>query len=373
MGFYIRKSVKAGPFRFNLSKSGIGVSMGVRGLRVGTGPRGHYVHAGAGGFYYRSSIGARPTRSFADPEGIPPPSMPAAPSNVDMIEIDSGNVLEMNDARFQDLLDDINAKSEMVRMSTLLGGMAAVAAMLVAVQIPALAVLGFAGAVVAWGVGRWIDSSRRSVVILYDFEQSVATAYEAVVRAFEQVAACQRLWHIPAGGEVRDVATWKRNAGATTILDRKAIALRMGLPPVVKSNIDVPCLPVGQQLLYFFPDKLLVSDGSKVGAVGYDRLRVRVQDSNFIESEAIPADTKILRYTWQHPNKQGGPDRRFRDNRQIPVCAYEAIHFGSDNGVNELIKTSARGRGGALVHALERLGRLANEVLPPAPGRLDAR
>ena len=37
MGFYIRKSVKAGPFRFNLSKSGIGTSVGVRGFRVGTG------------------------------------------------------------------------------------------------------------------------------------------------------------------------------------------------------------------------------------------------------------------------------------------------------------------------------------------------
>ena len=34
MGFYIRKSVKAGPFRFNLSKSGLGVSTGVPGFRI---------------------------------------------------------------------------------------------------------------------------------------------------------------------------------------------------------------------------------------------------------------------------------------------------------------------------------------------------
>ena len=48
MPFYLRKSVSAGPFRFNLSKSGVGVSVGVKGLRIGTGPRGHYIHAGAG-------------------------------------------------------------------------------------------------------------------------------------------------------------------------------------------------------------------------------------------------------------------------------------------------------------------------------------
>ena len=41
MGFYLRKGVKVGPLRFNLSKSGIGVSAGIKGLRFGSGPRGN--------------------------------------------------------------------------------------------------------------------------------------------------------------------------------------------------------------------------------------------------------------------------------------------------------------------------------------------
>ncbi len=44
MGFYLRKSLNVGPFRFSLNKSGIGLSTGIRGFRVGTGPRGDYVH-----------------------------------------------------------------------------------------------------------------------------------------------------------------------------------------------------------------------------------------------------------------------------------------------------------------------------------------
>ena len=40
MGFYYRKSVNLGPFRVNLSKSGLGYSVGGRGLRVGTTSRG---------------------------------------------------------------------------------------------------------------------------------------------------------------------------------------------------------------------------------------------------------------------------------------------------------------------------------------------
>ncbi len=50
----IRKS--AGPFRFNLSKSGVDISVGVKGLRLGTGPRGNYVHMRRNGIYCRATL-----------------------------------------------------------------------------------------------------------------------------------------------------------------------------------------------------------------------------------------------------------------------------------------------------------------------------
>ncbi len=53
MPFYIRKALKTGPVRFNLSKSGVGLSGGVTGARVGVGPKGTYVHGGRHGLYYR--------------------------------------------------------------------------------------------------------------------------------------------------------------------------------------------------------------------------------------------------------------------------------------------------------------------------------
>jgi hypothetical protein len=56
MSFYIKKSIRVGPMRFNLSKSGVGASIGIKGLRFGTGPRGNYIHIGAGGVYYRASL-----------------------------------------------------------------------------------------------------------------------------------------------------------------------------------------------------------------------------------------------------------------------------------------------------------------------------
>ena len=40
MAWRFRKSIKLGPLRFNLSKSGVGTSIGVRGFRVGTDAKG---------------------------------------------------------------------------------------------------------------------------------------------------------------------------------------------------------------------------------------------------------------------------------------------------------------------------------------------
>ena len=76
MGFYLRKSFRAGPIRFNLSKSGIGASLGVTGARVGLTSQGRaYVHGGRGGVYYRKSLGGGRRRQ-GDPAGVDGPSTP---------------------------------------------------------------------------------------------------------------------------------------------------------------------------------------------------------------------------------------------------------------------------------------------------------
>ena len=61
MGFYYRKSVNLGPFRVNLSKSGLGYSVGGRGFRVGTTARGKkytsFSIPGTGVGYRKSGVG----------------------------------------------------------------------------------------------------------------------------------------------------------------------------------------------------------------------------------------------------------------------------------------------------------------------------
>ena len=61
MPFYVRKAFKFGPFRFNLSKSGVGTSVGVKGLRVGEKPDGQSVSSRRERWLYlRENLGTKP-------------------------------------------------------------------------------------------------------------------------------------------------------------------------------------------------------------------------------------------------------------------------------------------------------------------------
>lgn len=346
MPFYLRKSIKAGPFRFNFSKSGVGVSVGVKGLRVGTGPRGHYVHAGAGGVYYRSTI-ARPKEQNRNTTLDSTPTLEIydySEPNVPMVEIESGDVLAMQDEQFSDILTEINAKQGQLSLGAAFGwGAAFIGVISTLVGGALFALVAVLCGLIGVLLGRWLDSYRRVTVLFYALENEAAQRYEELTRAFDRMVGCTRKWHISAGGQVQDIHTWKRNAGASTLLDRRETALAYSLPKVVTSNVTPPMLHVGRQSLYFLPDTVLIMDGEKFGAISYASLTLTWQQSNFIESGSVPSDTRILYHTWKHPNKSGGPDRRFADNHQIPVCEYEILHLNSVTGLNELVQFSCVG------------------------------
>ncbi|ASS53263.1 DUF4236 domain-containing protein [Rhizobium leguminosarum bv. viciae] len=369
MPFYIRKSISAGPFRFNFSKGGVGVSVGVKGLRIGTGPRGHYIHAGRGGLYYRASLGNAGRREAPAAPARPSPRVTVENGDVTMIEVDSGDVMQMRDESFGELLDEINRKAGQLRMSAALFWTAIVIG----------AIVGFASggpglvlcllALPAWGIGKWFDSYRRSAVLYYDLEGDAETAYNQLSEGFDGLAKCAGKWHIEAGGAIQNLTAWKRNAGASYLVNRKATTLAYNLPSVIKSNVTPPALSVGKQIMFFMPDVVFVQDAKRIGAVRYSDLRIRWQDSRFIETERIPSDAKVVDRTWKHPNKSGGPDRRFKDNRQIPICLYESVHFQSDSGVNELVEFSRTGVTAPFAESCRMLGTLPREraVALPSP------
>ncbi|MCB9853417.1 MAG: DUF4236 domain-containing protein [Phycisphaerales bacterium] len=354
MGFYIRKAIKVGPFRFNLSKSGVGVSAGVKGLRLGTGPRGNYVHIGRGGLYYRKtlpSVNGRNGQPMTEPQQQPStPGIDFDPLNA----IDSGELGQMVDSSSADLVEEINAKHRKIRRWPLVAaiGFLIVFAVLQKTQSP-LAVTIAAMMLIALTLYTFVkDNIRKTTVLLFDLETDIQHAYQNLHGAFERLSNCIGKWHIEAQGAVIDK---KRNAGATSIIRRTPIAIGIGCPPKLRTNVTAPVIPVGRQSLYFFPDRVLVFESNRVGAMSYKNMIVSVEATRFIEEGSVPEDAKVVDSTWRYVNKRGGPDKRFTNNRELPIALYEDISFRSDTGLNELIQVSRVGVGDDLARCIHDL------------------
>ena len=162
-----------------------------------------------------------------------------------------------------------------------------------------------------------------------------------------------------ARGNVRDR---KYHAGASSLVRRKSTFVRKAEPPYVRCNIETIAIGVGRQTLHFFPDRVLIYDWKGVGAVGYHELGIDVGPRQFVESDSPPRDAKIVAHTWQYVNKSGGPDRRFKGNRQLPICLYDEIYLSSKSGLNELLQISRCDIGRPFAEAIALLaGKLPKE------------
>jgi hypothetical protein len=351
VGFYLRKSVSVGPFRFNLSKSGLGLSTGIKGFRVGTGPRGNYVQMGRGGICFRQTL----LGSHNQKKPSESPRIHA--SNINFVEFDSGNVSQMVDSSSAALLQEIDskAKKSLIWPWVLAFSVGSVA-LFVALHLPIWAfclLLPFCAAALAWTVRA--DELRKTIVLFYDLAPHIEEAYQTLHHVFDSLRGCARVWHIDSRGRITTTYDWKVNAGASAVVKRNGIKPRVGAPSYFQCNISIPMLPAGRQRLYFLPDRILVWDTNGVGAIAFDKLDLNFGERPFIEDGGVPPDSRVIDKTWRYVNKSGGPDRRFNNNREIPIVLYEELLLTSRSGLQELFQLSRTGLGIQLKAALKQM------------------
>lgn len=366
MGFYIRKSLGIGPLRLNLSKSGLGVSAGVRGARIGVSSTGRsYVHCGRGGIYYRKFMGDSPF-------GVRDHSQPAAPrgngasrgqqDGVPRIEtysertIDSGDVEGMVDSSAVELIEEVRRKQSPTYWWALVLGCSIAFAMFAglaeAVWVGAvISVVGICGAIAVWV---W-ERRRRRVELHYQLDEPYERAYQQVIAAFGALEACSEVWAIETEARVADT---KYTGGAERAISRGPGRAVKSLPANFASNVIPPMLLAGKQKLHFLPDTILVIDGARIGTVGYTDIQSEATTTRFVEYGRAPADAKQVDTTWQYVNKKGGPDKRFKDNRQLPVLELGVLRLSSKSGLNEEIQASRSSAPVGFVEALRQMSSL---------------
>ncbi len=339
MGFYLRKAFNFGPLRLNLSKSGLGVSFGVKGARISTGPRGAYVHMGRYGLYYRQRIDG-PGGSDHPPTS--PPEQPGEQSPSDSPHrIETADVSKLVDVSSKQLLSQINQRARRIALAPFLLAATLLLALVTAhfsiVNFPsghfgwfataAVLVLGFGW---SWKLHQR-DKINRTTPLFYELDTAAAERFTAIQSACQSLAHAAGVWRIETEQAQRD---WKYHAGATSSITRRTATVGRINPPFISTNVEVWGIDVGAFKVLFFPDHVLVLQGKTYGAVSYGSLGVVVRAYRFIEDGSVPSDAEIVGQTWQYVNRSGGPDRRFANNRQLPIALYSQVEIRSAEGLN---------------------------------------
>ena len=327
MGFRYRKSINlGGGFRINLSKSGVGYSWGVKGFRVTKTASGRtrktYSIPGTGISWVDESGNGR-RRTNQGQSNNPPVTQ----SQDVMVDIDSAEINNFQAAEYSTIIEQITKTIKLNRMFNIF-----LWCTLAAFAFPVFFILTVAGI-----SGKIFLKAKGIVDLEYEMDAESEEHYNNRTSTWMSLNQCHKMWQIT---QQATVSNRKVNAGAGRNINRNSLKFTNKLPYYIKTNVTCVVIPLKKEKLIMLPDKMLVIRKNNVGVVSYENLHINVNGTRFIESEGVPRDSQILSYTWQYVNKNGSPDRRYSNNRQLPICLYAAILITSAEGLNVEIQCS---------------------------------
>lgn len=330
MGWYFRKSKSVGPFRVNFSKSGMSFSTGVKGARMTFGPRGTFVNVGSNGIYYRKKLGSSAksngsrSKSYAQNGAVQYVENYAQTVDAITVQEQTQGVSVTNQAIVKD-----------IKRARLLNWLwIALAAIL-------LVYVGWWTLIIMLALRILLPRFFRAEVN-YEIDTEAANEWEKFAEFFSTLKTSKKLWVIETSQSVMNTKT---NAGAGRNLTRSPLTLKK-----TKANRTIgfgvfsnaPCFKLkGKQCtILFLPCDIIIKKGKHIVACSYENLDIRTGTTNFIETDPVPKDATIIRYTWQFVNKDGSADRRYSNNRQLPVCQYGRIMLQAGDQIGVEIHVS---------------------------------
>jgi hypothetical protein len=326
MSFYLRKSIKLGLLRFNLSKSGVGASLGVKGIRFGINTKGNYIHLGRSGFYYKKTLPVQQQISQDNP-GESQFLYNEIPKYFEKIQSES--TLLMKDADSKDFLDELNEKNNQFEYHFMIAFIGILLVFIFRSQLT------FWLTLVLTLVARHYNITRKSIVLFYDFEDDFKSLYEKFINSFKELKEASKIWYVKGTSKIE--LDKKYTAGVEIECARDMAKLYIEEPKFIKTNLEVPILELNNRFFYFLPDQIIVKDNDGYGAIQYSDIETNSYTGKFVEYESLPRDVEIVGYTWQYVNKNGGPDLRFKDNVELPIVEYQYLNLYGKGLINEVL------------------------------------
>jgi hypothetical protein len=202
---------------------------------------------------------------------------------------------------------------------------------------PLYIICGFVIFTIAWIFLLMYFQKNKMAYLIYDIspdkEQQIQAFYDDLFKLKE----AEKVWVVKDEDMHGD---GRRNAGAASDVSRELTGIYHSYHSKInglKINVYVPVIG---GYLYFFPDALFVYRGKKIKTIYYRDIEIKVITSRFREVGEIPSDSEKIGSTWKYVNNDGSPDKRFNNNRKIPILKYCRIEITSENGFSMSLMVS---------------------------------
>jgi hypothetical protein len=189
------------------------------------------------------------------------------------------------------------------------------------------------------------------VTLEVTFEPELERKYAQVVAGFKQLCTSIKIWDVTSEHHQDRVST---RSAASAVVSKREVRFGMRSLPHICCELDTLWMKNANGAdLYFYPGFIVMYKHSKDFAlIGLHEMIVHHRPVRFVESGTVPADTKVIDHTWARVNKNGQPDKRFKDNYQIPIVKYGEIGLNTATGLQEVYMFSNYEYSEAFVRAL---------------------
>lgn len=335
----------------NFSKTGISTTIGVPGASVNLGKQGAYLNTGipGTGIYDRQKIS-----DGKKSKQTPQPSEHEVPlgntSNAEIGAIKTEKAESTTTKGLQELkktlLDCYQERSDLKKEIVKTKSKLTLATILLIISY--LLIVGF--------FIKWFKENKKDkkeylndlksqlencfVNIDMDVDEQIENNYISLLESYKTLVTTQKIWDITSTTAIDQKAT---RSAASASVTRRLVNFGFGNIDIFKSKFDALHFEnANGGDIYIYPAFLaIVDENKKFGLVDIRELNFSFHGQRFIESEKVPKDAEVIDHTWAKVNKNGSPDKRFKNNYQIPICKYGEIELSSSTGLNETYSLSS--------------------------------
>jgi hypothetical protein len=182
-------------------------------------------------------------------------------------------------------------------------------------------------------------------------DNTFESLYKNVERGYVLVTSCLKIWDVTASKSIDRV---QQRSFAGTQVTRVEVGARIESSDLIQTTaVPLKLENKNGGDLYFFPGFVIIHEKALDFAIlDYSEFDLEFINTQFVESESVPADSKVLGNTWAKVNKDGSRDKRFSGNYSMPIANYGQINFKSSTGLNESFLFSNAGHAELFYKAL---------------------